>query len=107
MSYKLRITIRDDEMSLAFFDFQSTRQQRRPTPRRVHDHARGDRRSIAQTHAIVIDRFDRLAEKKLRTACSIDKELRRTRWIDHAITRNAHPPTKTRPQCRLSFTHRW
>src|ERR1043165_65794 len=106
MSYKLRITIRDDEMSLAFFDFQSTRQQRRPTPRRVHDHVRGDRRSIAQTHAIVIDRFDRLAEEKLGTACSIDKELRRTRRIDHAITRHAQPPNETRTQSRLSFTQR-
>src|SRR5689334_9684996 len=92
-------------MSLAFFDFQTRRQHRRPGSCRIHDYAACDRRSVAQTHVIGAHGFNRLPDEKLRAARSrlVHKKLRRTRRIDHAVARPTQPADESRTQTRLGL----
>src|ERR1043166_5008553 len=108
MPQKLRIAIRDNEMSLAFFDCQTGRQQRRPASRRIHDHSGCDRGPISQTHTIGAHRLNHVTYEKIGASPSrlVHEKLRRTRRIDHAVARHTQPANQSRTQTRFSLAQR-
>src|SRR5918992_3582424 len=105
MAQKLRIAIGNQEMSLAFLYVHSRAQTWRPTARRIHHQSRGNRRTITQTNTIGRDLMHCFSEKHLRATRfrAINKKLRRTRWIDHAVARHTQATGESRTQLRFSL----